>query len=387
MADRTRSANGSPRPVRLPTGRWELRFELPARPDGRRIRKRVTADTPEDCRRRARAAQAEHERTGVATDGSATVGQLVEHHLDEVTRRGELRDTTIKAYRSHAANYVVPYLGKRRARDLLPMDVNEWLDELGDAGRSVKTRQLALTALKRALRWGELNGLVARNVATVVAAPRGGSKRPEALEPRRLSALFDACDDWDMAGLVYLMGGAGLRISEAFGLQWRDLHLPADPTEPAYVKVCRQLNGDGNTAYPTEMTKTEAGRRTVDLMSRVREALVEHRLRVDAWHLECGRGPAAGDDLVFTRPDGRYASKQSFRNHLRRRGAEVGITGLHPHQLRHTCGSLALAAGVPIEDVSKMLGHRNVTVTSGVYGHQLDDGRRRVREGLDRILG
>ena len=42
------------------------------------------------------------------------------------------------------------------------------------------------------------------------------------------------------------------------------------------------------------------------------------------------------------------------------------------HDLRHGAASLGIAAGVPIEIVSKRLGHSSISVTADIYGHLLD---------------
>lgn len=42
------------------------------------------------------------------------------------------------------------------------------------------------------------------------------------------------------------------------------------------------------------------------------------------------------------------------------------------HDLRHTCASILQSAGVPIEHISKQLGHRNVVVTQAIYAHVFD---------------
>lgn len=45
------------------------------------------------------------------------------------------------------------------------------------------------------------------------------------------------------------------------------------------------------------------------------------------------------------------------------------------HGLRHTAGSIALAAGVPLIVVSRQLGHANPQVTATIYAHLLSDNQ------------
>ena len=48
---------------------------------------------------------------------------------------------------------------------------------------------------------------------------------------------------------------------------------------------------------------------------------------------------------------------------IRRMGKRAGVEGAHPHRFRRTCATFALQRGMPIELVSKMLGHEQLTTT------------------------
>ena len=64
--------------------------------------------------------------------------------------------------------------------------------------------------------------------------------------------------------------------------------------------------------------------------------------------------------------------------HRSRLEATIGrvLPQISPHDLRHTAGTLMLRRGVPIEVVSKTLGHKDITVTYKVYRHVLDSEKR-----------
>ena len=50
------------------------------------------------------------------------------------------------------------------------------------------------------------------------------------------------------------------------------------------------------------------------------------------------------------------------------------------HDLRHGSASLMLAAGIPVEVVSKRLGHSSISVTTDIYSHLLEGVGRRAAE-------
>jgi len=69
-------------------------------------------------------------------------------------------------------------------------------------------------------------------------------------------------------------------------------------------------------------------------------------------------------DLVFTSPRGGALRAGVFRRDVFDRAAEsVGMDGLHPHELRHTAASLAIASGANVKVVQQMLGHKSATMT------------------------
>ena len=59
--------------------------------------------------------------------------------------------------------------------------------------------------------------------------------------------------------------------------------------------------------------------------------------------------------------------------------------GFTVHQLRHLYASKLLTSGIPITDVSKWLGHRDINVTHQIYSHLVPESWDRAREVLDHI--
>jgi len=56
---------------------------------------------------------------------------------------------------------------------------------------------------------------------------------------------------------------------------------------------------------------------------------------------------------------------------------------LHPHALRHTAASLAIASGANIKVVQQMLGHKSATMTLDLYGHLFPDQLDEVANRMD----
>src|SRR5262249_19220992 len=77
-------------------------------------------------------------------------------------------------------------------------------------------------------------------------------------------------------------------------------------------------------------------------------------------------------------------SRRTYQGWFHKARDAAGLPGdFTPHTLRHIFASAALAGGVPITDVSAWLGHRNIQVTYGIYGHLVPASFERARAVLD----
>ena len=85
--------------------------------------------------------------------------------------------------------------------------------------------------------------------------------------------------------------------------------------------------------------------------------------------------------------DGRPIFPLPNRNRLWYCIHEIGILAgvkenLSYHASRHSFGTLTLSAGVPIESISKMMGHTNIRTTQG-YAKVTDD---KISEDMDKLM-
>ena len=92
---------------------------------------------------------------------------------------------------------------------------------------------------------------------------------------------------------------------------------------------------------------------------------------LDELSMQCD-GKAPGD-LVFPGPDGGYlprprSTSRWFATAVRR----AKVQAITPHDLRHTCASLAISAGVNVLALQRMLGHTSAKVTLDTYADLFD---------------
>ncbi len=231
-------------------------------------------------------------------------------------------------------------------------------------------------ALVDAVRWG----LVMRNVAALVTAPRRARSEIRALTPDQARLLL-AVAEGDRLGALYMMAlTTGMREGELLALRWRDVNL-----EVALAAVRSTLyRGDGKLRLGEP--KTARSRRSVHLTSEAVAALRRHRERQSAERLRLG--PAWEDnDLVFANEVGRLVEPQ---NMLRRSFVPLleraGLPRIRFHDLRHSTATLLLGAGVHPKIVSEMLGHATVAITLDTYSHVTPAMHRGAAAAMSSLL-
>jgi integrase len=84
-----------------------------------------------------------------------------------------------------------------------------------------------------------------------------------------------------------------------------------------------------------------------------------------------GKAPA---DLVFAGRDGGYLQRpKSSTGWFQAAVKRAKVQKVTPHDLRHTCASLAVSAGVNVLALQRMLGHKSAKITLDTYADLFDD--------------
>lgn len=343
-----------------------------------RARYTVYGRTQAEVRDRLRALLTQIEAGMPLPDEQLTVGELLERYLRDVVP-GRVAASTLDNYATLARLHLVPALGRSRLAKLTPMDVQVLLRSKLEAGYSASTvralRKLLVQAIGQAERWG----LVSRNVAALTDGPKLPASDGRSLTPAEARRLLDAVRGDRLEACWVLLLSLGLRRGEALGLSWDDVDLDA-----GLLRVRRQLKKEGSRVVLGEV-KTAGSRRAVNLPAPVVTLLRVHRARQAEERLALG---AAWTDsgLVFTTAIGTPIDPDNFRRRFAGIAETAGLGRWHVHELRHSAASIMLASGVPLEVVSKVLGHASIRITADVYGHVMDPQRQQAADAMGRVL-
>jgi len=258
--------------------------------------------------------------------------------------------------------HVIPALGSRKLRELSADDVDRWL---ADVSKAVSTRTLReiRSVLLRSITRAQARDKVKRNVVLLCDVPQGRPGRPsKSLTLPQAEALLKAAADSDLHAYIVLSLLTGARTEELRALTWSHVDLEGQPPS---VMVWRSVRAGGDT-------KTRKSRRTLALPERCVGVLHDHQRRQEQIRATAGRR-WQDNGLVFPSRAGTPSDASHIRRSFRR---VVEVAGLDPgewtpRELRHSFVSLLSDAGVPIEHISRLVGHTGTTTTETIYRKQI----------------
>jgi integrase/recombinase XerD len=234
-------------------------------------------------------------------------------------------------------------------------ELERYVSELRAEGLAATTIARRLAAIRSFFRHEVLIGRREDNPAADVGLPRRARKLPRTLSPGEAERLVEAANgttprDLRDRALVELLYGAGLRVSEAVGLERNGVDLEE--------RLVRSIGkGDKERIVPLGRSAADALRR---YLSRGRPFL-DSRHRPELF-LNARGGPLtrAGAFLI-----------------LRRLAERAGLepARIHPHLLRHSFATHLLEGGADLRSVQEMLGHADLATTE-LYTHVTDRRRR-----------
>ena len=352
--------------------RWQVRAFIGRDASGKRI---YTSEVVHGTKRDAEARLLDLLRQ--KTDGNLTprsrmtLCELVREW--EEHKRRDVSPRTLAGYMSALERYVLPSLGHRKISEISLREIDllygrmlngehAGRERAGNAGsrplsaRTVRLTHAALSqALSQAVKWG----LIRFNPATGATLRTKQSKERAFLTVPERSRFIESCSESFYGSFYRLLVDTGLRPGEACALRWEDLDFGRGT-----ISVQRTVTRDGHGGALISAPKTAKSRRTVPMVTGLKEDLLQHLERQRYNGLD-----ASG--FVFTNTRGCMLRPWSFSTRdLRRTARSAGITKtVSLYTLRHTFATLHVAAGTHIKVVSDVLGHSTIQQTANTYMH------------------
>lgn len=311
----------------------------------------------------------------------------------------------------------MPLLGSKKLSALRVSDFDNFyraLKERRPKPMQVRGIEHLHSLLRRALKFAVVKEELAKNPTDGATIP--GKRRKErtgeedqalSLTPEQEARLRAMAlkDRW--AALWYLLLNTGVRPGEAFALTWDEVALDAKLVMVRHtltrVGVDKSKHGWERTTPKTKRSKRDVpiSATTAKLLTEWREKQKEQKRAAGEFWQEHG--------FVFTTHDGTPVGNnigRAWTRLLREVDGGAGDLGswgperekprsgptpersftprFRLYVLRHTCATLALLSGVPLLEVSRLLGHTDLAFTARVYGHVKAEHATAVSEAFER---
>lgn len=290
------------------------------------------------------------------------LNQGITLYLEDKTR--SVRPQTLR-YMRFGLNAVSDVIGDLYLDELTVMDVKKAISSISEHNHTYNER---LRRVKAFLRWCFQNELIKDNMADrLPLLPDNRKERiqDKYLEPEELRALLDGMIPmWYY--LTYFLVLSGLRIGEAFALELDDIG--------EYIRV--------NKSYSISIrelgeTKTDNSTREVYVQPELKSLLDQYLI----FRQEYLNGRKS--KLLFPGREG-YMKYNAYNKYLHQTSRKVLGREITPHALRHTSASLLIAQGVPLETVSRRLGHGDSRITKQIYLHLTDQLKKADEEAVSK---
>ena len=142
----------------------------------------------------------------------------------------------------------------------------------------------------------------------------------------------------------------------------------------------------GSKTYILAKPKTRKSRRTIQLGELAIATLKAQKMRQKAEKLAIGLDVWQEHGLVFPAYNGTVYKPSALYMQFQKLLKQADLPRIRFHDLRHTCATILLARGIPVKQVSEMLGHSDIAITLRVYGHVLPTMHQAAAEMMDTVF-
>ncbi len=252
-----------------------------------------------------------------------------------------LSPTSVRGYRV-CKEHAVDYFKKMSIKEITPRHITAFMTHLARQQYAKKTVSNHKIVLSQIFKHAIAEGDVMISPVTSTEIPKGlktKKRRPASTDEE--TTIRKSAEIWIMPYMALM---TGLRKGELLALQWKDINFKTNT-----ISVFKSVYYEGGAHLKD--TKTQAGMRTVPLLSDLKEELLKIKGKPNDYVL-------SGNDKPL--------SQKRFRTQEKHFKEKTGIT-CTMHQLRKSFSTIAVNAGVPPKTLQAILGHKQISTTLDIY--------------------
>ncbi|MDY3747140.1 MAG: site-specific integrase [Lachnospiraceae bacterium] len=404
------------------TSVWEYRFEIASVDGKRQWQSKSGFLRKTDAKKAGEAAFLAYKNTGVKTQrNNMSASDFFDFWMEQDIKLNKA-DTTISNYEKKIRLYIKPAIGKYYLQDIEKPLLQNLLNDMYKKGFARNTLVVVRGILTKSFRWAEDNKYIHHSPANNLVIPR--PKATDKVVSREAPHVFIPQDTIDFIfqrfpsgtpNHIPLMLGykCGLRIGEAFAVQWDDIDF-----DNHTLSINRQIQWHQDTHKTKADKRINNGKRddpssesywyfsppkynsyrTIDidddllaLLKAEREKQMRMQQAYDCFythyyenefHILNTSGNGREIQLVCVRDNGEYINPRTMQ-YTSKIIHEQGYKDFDFHSLRHTHATMLYSKGAPDKYIQHRLGHKKLYITKDVYINFNDDIARQGKNVLN----
>ena len=308
--------------------------------------------------------------------------------LERVSK--DLQINTYRSYHSMIYGKIRRYFERRSELTigaLTGKDIDAFYNYLSENGAVSNTVVHYHAILRKAFQQAFKEEVIEANPFDRIERPKKSRFYGESYSSKELLALMNLAKDDPIYPAIMLAGGMGLRRSEALGVRWSRIDF-----KERYVlldtKIVEYMKNGEKVIEPVEEMKNHSSRRTLPIPDQVFEMLLETRAKKEIYKkMFKGSYNRDYDDYVCVNQLGDLLKPSYVTDHFHILTQKLGLRRIRFHDLRHTFASVLLNNDVPLINVSRFLGHSDISTTANIYAHLDKSSKQSSADVMSGLLG
>lgn len=325
-----------------------------------------------------------------------------------IETKNELRSSTRSNYVYNYNRYVRKGFGKKKISDIRYSDVLFFYNALLQKGLSMSTVEtvhgLLHPTFQMAVRDNVIRNNPSDNVMAELKKKQKGRPEPRrALTYEQQRAFLDYLDRPEYIRwkpMFTVMFGTGVRVGELIALRWDDIDFDDNKLSIRHdITYCPRVEHDSKCEYKIEDPKTEAGKRDIPLLEKVKEALLEEKKYQEETGNHCVMELGGFSGFIFSNRFGNFFNQQSINREIkrivndhnareqvnaRREGRQpLMIPSFSCHITRHTFCTRLCENETNIKVIQTIMGHKDIQTTLDIYAEVSESKKQDVFRQLN----
>ena len=325
-----------------------------------------------------------------------------------IDSKSELRSSTKSNYVYTYNRYVRKGFGKKKITEIKYSDVLFFYNALLKEGLAISTVEAVHTLLHPTFQMAVRDNIIRNNPSdNVVAELKKKQKgRPEprrALTEEQQQAFLNFLDRPEYIRwkpMFVVMFGTGVRVGELIALRWNDIDFEENKISIRHdITYCPRVDKGSKCEYELSDPKTEAGKRDIPLLDKVKEAFVDEKRYQDESRNHNTMELGGFKGFIFCNRFGSFHNQASINREIKRivndhnqqervRASREGrkpiiIPSFSCHICRHTFCTRLCENETNIKVIQTVMGHNDIQTTMDIYAEVSEKKKQDVFRQLN----